>query len=238
MWHRLSHRIFVLLAGGACLALAALAGVVLVRGALAQQQQIAVFPDVHQTKTDVTVDVLAQDATNLGAFQMVLSWDPGVVSLVGIHDGGFLGQTGRKPICPQPVVDQAAVRFTCVTVGPVATPAAASAGTPVASGGVAGNGVLAHAEFRVVKNGSPGFHLSRVKLVDPVGTELASKVSDGTTVRISDKAGSSHGWLIAFTIAGVVGLAIVIVAVTLIWRLRGASAARQRSAEEVPGPKA
>ncbi len=223
------------LIGAWCLVFTLVAVAIGGRDARAQQQAIAVFPQIQRTNADVTVDVVAQNAANLGAFQMVLSWDPAVVSLVKISDGGFLGQTGRKPLCPQPVIDKTAVRFTCVTLAPPTTPAAASPGTPIAVGGVAGNGVLAHAQFHIIKNGTPEFHLSRVKLVDPIGTELTSKVSDGAALQIKDESGG-NGWIIGVAVAGGVVLVLLVALAMVIRRRRRPSNGRPAS-EPVSGPE-
>jgi hypothetical protein len=177
------------------------------------QSPAQVYPQAtSQANGGVSVDVRADNVHNLGAFQMVLSWDPGVVSLQKIDDGAFLAQSGRKPLCPAPVTDQSAVRFTCVTTAPLAQISQGAVATPTTVPGVNGNGTLARAQFTVLRKGDPKFHLSHVKLVDPVGVEVASTTSDsgGDVHLAAASSSSSPDWLV---IGGGIGGAVVLLLV-------------------------
>jgi hypothetical protein len=67
-----------------------------------------------------TVNILIDNVTNLGAYEVQLSFDPDILRLVGVEDAGFLGSSGRQLHCPSRFVETTAkpadtLRFGCAT---------------------------------------------------------------------------------------------------------------------------
>ncbi|MDE3097052.1 MAG: hypothetical protein KGK07_13770 [Chloroflexota bacterium] len=221
------------------LVLAAAGLALLPAAAGAQQPAVISSSTVNQSGKQLTVEIAAQGVHNLGAFQMVLSWDPAVVAFEKVSEAGFLGQSGRQPVCPSPVTAADAFRFACATIvtprNALGTPVTGPGATPEAVPGVDGNGVLARAVFKIVGTGNPNFHLSRVKIVDPVGGAIASTTRDGTATSIDGGSSSSRRWII---IAAAAAAAVVLIAAgagAIVLRRRGGPGAGGPGAE-VPGP--
>ncbi|MHB8377679.1 MAG: cohesin domain-containing protein [Dehalococcoidia bacterium] len=215
-------------------ALVAAGGAVLLSsGVLAQQTATIYTRTVDQHGKQLTVEIVAQDVHNLGAFELVLSWDPAVVAFDRVTEAGFLGQTGRKPLCPDPVTAPNAIRFACVTLvtpkNAQGTPTTGLGATPEAVPGVDGTGVLARAQFTIVGSGNPVFHLSRVKIVDPVGGAIASTTRDATSARVGAGGSSSRRWLIIGAAGAAAALLLAAVAGVILLRRR------QRPDGDAPG---
>ncbi len=101
------------------------------------------------------VEVRVDDASNLGAYQFKLAFNPALMEVVGVTDGGFLGSTGRTLIPAAPIIDNAAGT---ISVG------AASSG---AMDGPSGDGKLAVIQFRgKTLAGTSSLTLSNVILTD------------------------------------------------------------------------
>ncbi|MBF6601105.1 MAG: hypothetical protein IVW36_11405 [Dehalococcoidia bacterium] len=163
----------------------------------------------------VTVNILTQGVENLGGYQLVLSWDPALVKFENIQNTQFLGTSGRRPDCPPPVTQAGAVRLACVTFNP-ATPGQAPSLTQVA--GVAGDGTLAKAQFRLVKSGKLQFRLTHVILVNPLGTEIPSTTSD-ISVPVSSAKSSNTPLFIGIGVAAAAVLVLLLSGLWL-WRRR------------------
>jgi hypothetical protein len=70
----------------------------------------------------ITVGI-ADLAAPLSAFQFDLGYDPAVVGLAGVEDGGFLRSTGRNAVCPQPISPAGGLlRFACAAAGEATGP--------------------------------------------------------------------------------------------------------------------
>lgn len=90
--------------GGAALALA---GVLCVaggiRGASGQAGvTVGMAPpsmNISQNSETFEVDVNVQNVSNLGAYELVLTFNPDVLEYVSAYDGGFLSSTGRNMTC-------------------------------------------------------------------------------------------------------------------------------------------
>lgn len=174
-------------------ALALLLGAAAAPPALAQTPTAAsVRPEVSEAKDrTLTVEVTADGVSNLAGFQMLLSWDTGVLTYVDAAGGeDFLAGTGRKPYCPEPVVQEDVVRLACVTFAPP-PPGVAPDQAPAPPPGVDGSGSLATFHFTVTGGGKTDLQFSKVELVDPDGNVLDMKmVGPDATV---DDSGSSDG---------------------------------------------
>lgn len=175
----------------------------------------------HGANGSLDVVIRADGVRDLGGFQLVLSWDSTLVKFVSVENGTLLGSSGRRPYCPEPVVDTAAVRLACVTFDPSAAAATSANHTPVP--GAKGSGELAVAHFRMLKSGTAPFNLSHVILVDPTGANLSSQ-SSNLTYSLDQSSSRFSVAMIAIIVGGAVA-AIVIVGVALfVFRRRTTSA--------------
>lgn len=143
----------------------------LARSARAQDDTALVeaVPASHDVAPDkdVNVDIRVSNATNLGAFQIVLSVDPNILQPVSIAKTDFLGSSGREVFCPEPpTIDSASIRYNCVTLRM----------TPE---GVDGSGTLAVATLHSKGKGTSDLSLTHVKLTHPDGDEIPSTTTDG-----------------------------------------------------------
>jgi hypothetical protein len=84
-------------------------------------------------------------AVNLGAYEFSLDWDPGVLDLVDVTNGAFLGSSGNTIVCSPPTVGSGTLTFDCSAVLGVLGPS--------------GDGVLATIEFATVADGTTGLDL-------------------------------------------------------------------------------
>jgi len=117
----------------------------------------------------VTIDVAVENATNLGAFEFRVKYDPDVLKLEGIAKTDFLTSTGRPVACP-PITDEAASKtkdawFGCATIDK-------SAGAPVS-----GSGVLAHVSFTAVGSGLTYLTFVKLELADDMSGDCCSPIA-------------------------------------------------------------
>jgi len=146
-----------------------------------------------------TVDVMAQNINNLGAYEFTLRFDPNIINYVSVSDGWFLGSTGRSVFCPTPIADGWMLRFGCVTTG---------LGMP----GASGSGQLAQIVFQATAPYSIPLDLSAVALADPLGVTINAAVASGSVTVLATGAASSGsdfrpGFLAAAAVlTGTVGL--------------------------------
>ena len=126
-----------------------------------------------------TVDVMAYNVTNLGAYEFTIRSNPNVVTYAGVSNGWFLESSGRSVFCPAPIADGWVLRFGCVTSG---------SGTP----GASGSGQLAQVLFRAFAPGSSVIDLSAVALADPLGATI-NAASAGGSVSVSALGAASGG---------------------------------------------
>ncbi|MGB9872617.1 MAG: VWA domain-containing protein [Anaerolineae bacterium] len=120
-----------------------------------------------------TMDIVAQDVTNLAAYQVELTYNPAIVHVTAVTPGPFLGSTGRTVSPVGPVIDNAAgiVRFGAFTFG--------------AQPGVNGTGVLATITFQPRARGTSNLHLQNLQLADPNGNPLSATTEDGQVEVVS-----------------------------------------------------
>jgi len=114
-----------------------------------------------------TADVVISDVTNLGGFQLVLTFSPGIVHLEGAELGDFLGSTGRGTIPVGPEIDNVAGTVTF---------AAASFGEP---SGPNGSGVLVTITFSPQAGGTSDLHLQDVQIMDTASGPISVDRQDG-----------------------------------------------------------
>lgn len=116
----------------------------------------------------VPVAVRVSGAENIGAYQFDVMFDPSIVQLTSVTDGGFLSTTGRTVVSLPPVIDN--------TTG-VATVGAYSFGT---ASGPSGAGDLATLTFTAVGVGSTNLALGNVVVSDVTGTTQPTSETPGT----------------------------------------------------------
>jgi hypothetical protein len=117
-----------------------------------------------------TVDLMAQNISNLGAYEFTLVFNPSIINYVSVSNGWFLGSTGRSVFCPTPIADGWILRFGCVTTG---------VGIP----GASGSGQLAQVVFRAAAPGTTVLYLDKkdgVALADPLGVTINAAVVGGS----------------------------------------------------------
>ena len=173
---------------------------VLVAAHTVQGQGAAVRLEVPRGQVEMdeqpfTVDVLVDDVVNLGALQIELAYDPQVVELQDIHEGPFLGSSGREVQCLPPDAEVGALIFRCVTLG--ATP-----------DGPTGSGILATLTFQPVGAGISTLHFDRVILTDPSANRLPVETQD-SSVSVREPEGGGIRWMLWGPVIG--GAAIVLV---------------------------
>lgn len=205
---------------GAAIVLASLSG-----GATAQTNQARMFVEapaeqVKKGGPDFQVNVVADNVSNLAAFQFSLSYNPSVIKYVSVEGGLFLGSTGREPQCLDAKVDSGSpetLRFNCVTLGPPVSVQGAKAGA-------SGSGVLATVTFSPVGNGLTGLDLQEGRMIaaelDAQGmpAEISTAVENSTLTVGSTGGGVS--WMLLGPVIGVIAAVVVVGLVLFIVRLR------------------
>jgi hypothetical protein len=166
-----------------------------------QEATVHVEPPSTQVPADsgaFTVSVVVEGVTNLGAYQIDMSYDPAIVEFVEVKEGPFLGSSGREVKCLPPRTGEGSAGLTCVTLG--ATP-----------DGPGGSGVLANITFKPVAPGSSALHFTRLTLTDPPANVLPAQAQDATISILS--AATSGGGGFAWALWGpVIGGVVVAVA--------------------------
>jgi len=194
-----------------------LVGLAALLPALAGQQQMSAQGTVVRLQTPAQeiredsgsfeVLVMVENATNLGAFQFTLGFDPSKLRFEGVSGGPFLGSSGRQMQCPDPKVTKGSVSFICVTLG--ASPPEGAAGT----------GQLATVVLSPRNDGTSPLTLSDVKLVSPPGDLMPSASEDASMVILPGPSG--FPWLVWGPVIGVGALAGAIIAWLVVMRVRG-----------------
>lgn len=114
----------------------------------------------------VSVDVMIEDAINLGGYNIDIRWDEEVLSSVSITNGSFLGSTGRTVTCQPPDVDPDRIRFECITSGPETGPA--------------GVGVLATIVFATVDPGQSEMEVHDAEITRVSGEMVKAATESGS----------------------------------------------------------
>ena len=161
----------------ACLAWLACAPAAPAHGQDAGPSVTVIVPgDIDGSVDRFTVDVVAENVVDLGAFQFVLTFDAQILRAESIKIGDFLGATVQEVVCDDPTIDDAAVRLAC--------------GRRPASAGVDGTGSLATITFEARGSGTATLALSRVTLIHSNGTPFEAKPA-GAEVTVTREPSSA-----------------------------------------------
>jgi general secretion pathway protein D len=104
-----------------------------------------------------TINVVIDDALNLGSFQFDLIYDPAIVQATDVTLGPFLGSTGRSTGVVGPIIDN--------TAGRVAFGAFSFGSQP----GPSGTGTLATITFSTAGAGTSPLDLQNSQVTDTLG---------------------------------------------------------------------
>lgn len=136
---------------------------------------------------ELIVEVSADGVTNLGGFQLVLTFEDNRLDFKSAEPGDWLSSSGREMVCPDPTAESSAVLLRCVTLRE--EPA-----------GVAGSGVLYRVTFVAKSTGTSVVGASRVRLLHPDASDLSPdiKVDPGEISILNDGTDGlfSHKWII------------------------------------------
>jgi hypothetical protein len=112
------------------------------------------------------VDIVIENAVNLGAFELELTYDPSCVQLAGVILGPFLGSTGRSVADVGPTFGTGSVTYGAYSWG--------------TSPGPNGNGILATVCFYAGTNAcGTVLHPQNVSVADTAGNEQHACTEDG-----------------------------------------------------------
>ena len=147
----------------------------------AQGATVSILPSSQnvQRGDTFTIDVAAENVTNLAAFEFTLSFDPNILSVGSIQESGFLGSTGRDvwcegPLTEPPYVSPGNVRFGCNTIG-----------NPDTEVLPAGSGVLATVTFAAIGEGVSPLTFGPVNMTDNWGEDRdLSRTVNEAAVRV------------------------------------------------------
>jgi general secretion pathway protein D len=118
----------------------------------------------------VTVSAAIENAQNASALSFGISYNPKVVKLLSVQDGGFMSHDG-KAATVSPRIDNEA--------GSVSVSLSRPPGTP----GISGNGVLFDLVFEVVGAGASSIDFTQASVLDAAQTALPTS-SSGTQVTV------------------------------------------------------
>lgn len=114
-----------------------------------------------QTGATFTIDVVIEEAVDLGGYEFQVSFSASVLEVTKVEEGGYLGSTGRRVFPVNPEIDNevGTVRYGVASVGGPAGPD--------------GSGKLATLTFEAVGPGTTELHLHQVLIAD---TDVAQQV--------------------------------------------------------------
>jgi hypothetical protein len=210
----------------AIIALGVLATAVLVPMASAQggnARIIATAVKADRNGDDaIKVDVLVAGASDVGAFEVMLTYSDDTLELrdeqTSLERGPFLGSSGREVFCPEPTITPGRVRYACVTLG----------AEPLE--GAAGDGLLVSVYFFEKKDakGERRIALESGSLSRPIGESLPVEAETGD-IALPKNGGSNTVW---FIIGGAGAAAVVVAAGAAAMMLRQRSAGVPASGSE------
>jgi hypothetical protein len=174
----------VLLCGLALLAVALVNVVRLgLTPASAQQTVVRVDPSAREVSvgSQFTFSVMVDDVANLGCYEFTLQFDPDILTYQSVANGGFLGSTGRQPICPAAIVNPTlhTVRFGC---------GSSDGGTS----GPSGSGQLAELTFTAAAQGVSPLDLIMVNLCDPMVRDIPAVPENGSVSVVIGTPGPTY----------------------------------------------
>jgi hypothetical protein len=165
----------------------------------------AVPPSDHlsRSKDQVDVAIEVENASNLAAFDFILTVDPRLLRVISVQKTPFLTQTGREAVCGQPVIQDGSARLACVTLRE-------------APPGVDGSGTIATVSIQPLETGKASLSLSNVRLLHPDGSELPSTATNGELTIAS--GGFWTRTRVLLLASG--GVLLVCIALAIAWRVR------------------
>ncbi|MDE3096602.1 MAG: hypothetical protein KGK07_11480 [Chloroflexota bacterium] len=121
--------------------------------------------------SNFSVDVVVDNATDIGAYEFIISFDAVRLTPLSAVDGGFLGSTGRSIYCPAPIIGPGTIRFACASVG-------ASPPGPTAPG------ILSIVTFGTNLVGSSTLTFTKTTLSDPLANPIpATGIGGSVTIQ-------------------------------------------------------
>jgi hypothetical protein len=128
------------------------------------------FQQASTSQSSIPVTITVENVNNLGAYEVLLTYDSAIVQFLNATNQGFLGSTGRSVFCAAPVINDVGgtlkrLRFGCGTLG-------------AAPPGPNGNGDLAIIEFAPAGIGLTQLVLEP-SLADPFGTPILAVAFNG-----------------------------------------------------------
>ena len=132
--------------------------------------KLAASPSEVNTGGKFTVSVSIENAVDAGGANFALSFNPKILKLVAVQDGGFLSQ-GGKTSSLSPKLDNDSGTATVSVARPAGPP------------GVSGSGVLASLQFEAVGPGIASITFSQASVADASQTPLPTS-SSGTQVTV------------------------------------------------------
>lgn len=165
----------------------------------AQTRKAVVEAEAKRTEREghevIQVDILVRNVEDLGAFEFVLTFDGSLLEVDqdSVVEGPFLGSSGRQTYCPEPTIDNNALRYACVTLGP----------TP--RQGASGEGLLASVFFDPKGSGEASIEFTRAQLSTPPGEGIEADWRPG---RIAVASGGVFPWW-AWALIAVAGVALL-----------------------------
>jgi hypothetical protein len=147
----------------------------------AQGATVSILPNSQnvQSGDTFTIDVAAENVTNLAAFEFTISFDPNILSVGSIQESGFLGSTGRDvwcegPFTEPPYVSPGNVKFGCGTPKGASTTALPS-----------GSAVLATVTFVAIGEGVSPLTFGPVSMTNNLGEDRdLSRTVNEAAVRV------------------------------------------------------
>jgi hypothetical protein len=190
-----SVRLFIGLAAGVGLLTALLAAAPAHAQDGAVMRIVAPVEEIDASSDEVTVDVVVDNVTNLGAFQFVLTFDEDILEYKSTDRGDFLGSTDREVSCDETLQQGGALRFVCRTLR-------------LEPPGPDGSGKLVTVHFDPKDSGTSALTLTNAKLVTPAAEEMPSTTADA---ELKVKGGGSNILMIVLIAVGAAVAAVVVV---------------------------
>jgi hypothetical protein len=124
--------------------------------------------------TDVTLNINAANVLQpgLGGYVILLKWDPAVLSMTSLVDGGWVTTGQILVLCTTPIINNTGINagtaeLDCTPIFGFGT-------------GVTGSGVLAQAVFHAVAPGSTTIDVAGSSLLDPSNIVIQSTLANGS----------------------------------------------------------
>jgi hypothetical protein len=125
--------------------------------------------------TDTTVDIAIDNAPQVGAFQLAFAADPGIVDIVSVSVGPFLGSTGRGVTCVHPATPAGTLSFYCNTLG-------------TSPPGASDSGILAVITLHGSAAGASSLTLQSVTLASIDGLSLPNPALVSSSIQVIEPA--------------------------------------------------